>query len=170
MSKFIPNSENSFDMPAVLVDEYLGQMKSSAAKCITYMLRHSFKRESGIELFYAETLAQAARVTRRTIQASLQNLCEIGLVVHHKSDARQIEYFITSMQNLSGMGAGHEVCAWCQVNTFSTQLHHHPVPQRLGGVDVVAICAKCHHEFHVLEKAGLYSLNQNHPAFERAES
>lgn len=42
-------------------------------------------------------------------------------------------------------------CEWCGHRTTTLHRHHYPVPKRLGGKDIVNICANCHTEFHAKE-------------------
>ncbi|MBR5544878.1 MAG: phage protein [Clostridia bacterium] len=52
---------------------------------------------------------------------------------------------------ISNKGQGEKVCEWCGCKTTVLHSHHHPIPKRDGGTEVVKICSNCHHEFHIRE-------------------
>lgn len=77
-----------------------------------------------------------------------------------KDDLERVskEYENIKKQVLEDKEKNEFVCDWCGCKTNVIHNHHYPIPKRLGGKDVVHICANCHDEFHKKESS-IYGTN-----------
>lgn len=61
------------------------------------------------------------------------------------------EYENIKREIIKNKGTGNKICDWCGSKTTVLHKHHHPIPKRMGGTEIVNICSNCHNEFHKLE-------------------
>lgn len=84
--------------------------------------------------------------TAYRIVSKLQNIGYLEVARLNKDE------IVESLKNKTNNNSiGERECEWCKTKTLVLHMHHHPIPKREGGTDIVNICPNCHHEFHYLE-------------------
>lgn len=83
----------------------------------------------------------------------LNELSKHGLFIKYKLSAQEVVALLKEKegQRISRCSSlAIDVCDWCRAETYALHNHHHPIPKKSGGTEVVQICANCHYEFHLL--------------------